>query len=616
MPMVLMSGRFLLLALLAGGLAATLFLPGLGGSFMLDDMHVIVQNSLIRVDSLNRSSLLDAAASFHGVRPLAMASFALDYWRSGSVDAPAFKATNLVIHALTTCCLVLMLRRLLVSAGWTPRHAVVGALLMASAWAVHPLQVSAVLYVVQRMQTLSTLFLVLALWAYLGLRQAQMADRRGWPQGLLAVVFWLLALAGKEDAAMLPAYCLLLEVTVLQFRAAQPWRERSLRRSYLLAALAGVALYLFWAVPHYWHWQAYPGRDFSSVERLLTQGRVLAMYLGQIVLPLPGRMPFHYDTLVISRGLLQPVTTLPALLLVLTLIVWAWAWRRRRPVFAFGALLFLAGHFVTSNVIPLELAFEHRNHFALIGAIVALCDLLAAAARRWRVPPRWCAAIAGALLAGLCVACGLRVHAWGDPVRLARYHVRIAPASPRAWLELGGTYFDLAGRRAGKDSPYLALAIEAVEDGAARTGSPSAFSNIVTYRSIQGVATARDWSRLAQRLETAPMSPPTRNILWTMVSNLRAGIGLDEAQAMRMIEIIGRRAAFSPEESLRIGRFVQSLPAQRERALPWFVRAASDLPAGDARIVGLADELEHEGRVDWADAVRQANAAKRAVRRE
>ena len=283
MPMASMSGRFLLLALLVGGLAATLFLPGLGGGFMLDDMHAIVQNTLIRVDSLDKSSLLDAAASFHGARPLAMASFALDYWRSGSVDATTFKVTNLMIHALTTCCLALMLRRLLVLAGWTPRRAMIGALLMAFVWAVHPLQASAALYVVQRMQTLSTLFLVLALWAYLGLRQAQMSGQRAWPQGVLALAFWLLALASKEDAAMLPAYCLLLEVTVLQFRAAQPWRERSLRRSFLLASLAGMAFYLFWVVPHYWQWQAYPGRDFSSLERLLTQGRVLVMYLGQVV---------------------------------------------------------------------------------------------------------------------------------------------------------------------------------------------------------------------------------------------------------------------------------------------------------------------------------------------
>jgi hypothetical protein len=620
MSMTLTPIRFPLLALLAGALAAALFLPGLGGGFLLDDVQTIVQNWLIRVDRLDGNALLDAASSFHaggGSRPLAMLSFALDYWRGGGVDAATFKATNLVIHGLTTVALALLLRRVLALAGWSAQRAAVGALLMALAWAVHPLQVSSVLYVVQRMQTLSTLFLVLALWAYLGLRQAQMAGQRAWLQGLLALAFWVLALASKEDAAMLPAYCLLLEVTVLQFRAAQPWRERSLRRTWLLAVLAGVALYLLWAVPHYWRWQAYAGRDFSSLERLLTQGRVLAMYLGQIVLPLPDRMPFHYDTLVISRGLMRPATTLPALLLVVALVGWAWAWRRRRPVFAFGVLLFFAGHFITSNVIGLELAFEHRNHFALIGAIVALGDLLAAAAQHWRVPPRWCAVIAGILLAGLCVSGAMRAYAWGDPIRLAHYHARIAPDSSRAWLELGGAYFDLAGKRAGKDSPYLALAIEAVEDGAAQTDSTSAFSNIVTYKSIQGTVTRGDWDRLAQRLETARMTPPTRNILWTTLKNLRAGVGLDETQAMRVIEIIGRRAAFSPAESLHIGHFIlSSVPAQRQHALPWFVRAAGDLPVGDSRIIALASKWEREGQTDWAAAVRQANAAGRHTMEE
>jgi len=108
------------------------------------------------------------------------------------------------------------------------------------------------------------------------------------------------------------------------------------------------------------------------------------------------------------------------------------------------------------------------------------------------------------------------------------------------------------------------------------------------------------------------MTPPTRNILWTTLKNLRAGIGLDETQAMRVIDIIGRRAAFSPAESLHIGHFIlSSVPAQRQHALPWFVRAAGDLPAGDPRIIGLASEWEREGQANWAATVRQANVVGR-----
>jgi len=614
--MNLSSNRFLLFALLAALLAATLFSPGLDGEFLLDDAHTIVNNSAIQMKTLSSDALLDAAGSFYvggSTRPLAMASFALDYWRHGSLDASTFKATNLLIHALTTFLLAIFLRRLLLMAQCTPQRAAVGALLVALVWAIHPLQVSSVLYVVQRMQTLATLFVVLALWAYLGLRQAQIADRRGWPHGVLMVVFWLHALASKEDAALLPLYCLLLELTVLRFAAAQPWRAHSLRRLYLVMTLAGAALYLFWALPHYWSWEAYTGRDFNSIERLLTQARVLVMYLGQIVFPLPSQMPFNYDTLVISRGLLQPPSTLPALMLVIGLIAWAWRWRTRRPLFALGVLLFFAGHFVSSNVVPLELVFEHRNHLPLIGVLLALWDLLVAARERWQLRLSWLAPVLAALVVAVGTAGALRAHAWGDPVRLAQYHVDIAPDSPRAWLALGGSYFDLAGRKAGKDSPYLTLAIKTVEEAAEKTGSPSAYANIVVYKTIQGTVTQADWDGLLQRLDQAPMTPPTRNILWTIMANVGTEIGLEEAQVLRLIEIITRRTTFSPPEYLRIGISIYlKMPQQQEAALPYFIHAAEGFAPGAQSIVRLRDDLASQGRDDWARAIEQANAGPHA----
>ena len=53
--------------------------------------------------------------------------------------------------------------------------------------------------------------------------------------------------------------------------------------------------------------------------------------------------------------------------------------RTRWPLFSLGVFLFFAAHLITSNVIGLELAFEHRNHFALIGAVLAVGSLLAQA---------------------------------------------------------------------------------------------------------------------------------------------------------------------------------------------------------------------------------------------
>src|SRR5690606_31762751 len=238
------------------------------------------------------------------------------------------------------------------------------------------------LYIVQRMQTLATLFVLLAMWAYLKARLAQLEGRAGRTGLILAGLLWAIALGCKEDAVLVPAYLLAMELTVLRFGAADAPLSRALKRGFLLATLGGAALYVFLVVPYFWSWEAFEGRDYSSIERLLTQGRVLCLYLWQMLVPLPASMTFHYDWLEPSRGLLAPWTTLAALLLLGALLAAALVLRRRRPRFSLGVLLFFAGHFVTSNVLGLELAFEHRNHFPLIGVVLAMGDLLATAARR------------------------------------------------------------------------------------------------------------------------------------------------------------------------------------------------------------------------------------------
>ncbi len=366
--------RFLLLALLCVAAATLPFLFGLPGDFIFDDVPNIVQNGTLQLHSLTPSSLLDVLlyGQLSGqTRILPTLTFALDYYLGNGFNPLIFKVTNLAIHAATTLVLAFLMRNLLLLTDVTKRQAHWTALALALVWAIHPLQVSSVLYVVQRLQTMATLFLVLALLSYLSARQAQMegnSGRRGW---LFTGLLWMMALSCKEDAILLPVYTLALELTVLRFRAADPALTRKFQKSYRLAAALGAAAFFLVIVPHFWAWDAYSGRNFSSAERLLSQGRILCMYLWQILVPLPSHMPFYYDWLPPSRGLLHPWTTLPAWGLLLTLLGVAWHLRQRRPIFSLGIFLFFAGHFVTSNVIGLELAFEHRNHFPLIGIVLA-----------------------------------------------------------------------------------------------------------------------------------------------------------------------------------------------------------------------------------------------------
>jgi hypothetical protein len=592
--------RFPMWAALLALLATSLLLPGLDGGFIFDDRPNIQENGALHVTDLTGKSLRDAAYSFQpgqGTRALSMLSFALDHWRAGGLDPRAFKATNLLIHALTAFALALLLRRLLILAHWPPRRAAWAALAMAGLWATHPLQVSSALYIVQRMQTLSTLFVVFALWAYLSARQAQIEDRRSRTQLALTALFGVLALAAKEDALLLPAYALVLELTVLRFRAAEPSMAQRWRRGYLAATVAGAALYVLVVLPHYWSWGDYPGRTFSSAERLLTQGRVLVMYLGQILLPLPDRLTFFYDDLQISRSLFDPPSTLPAFVLIAALLAIAWRWREERPVFACGVLLFFAGHIITSNVINLEMVFEHRNHLPLIGVVLAIGDLCAATMQRWHLRPAW---VAGATMLALVASSAgtlSRAHAWGEPLRFAQYSVDIAPRSERAWLALGGTYADFSGLR--PKNSYLQKAIEACEQGARQIDSALLLSNIVNYKTIQGSVTKTDWQNFHQRLERIPMTQQNTQVVWTQVRNAKRGIPMDQRGVLDTMDIVSRRTVFSPEQNLQLASYVFSNTQYPEEAFPYLKRAVEQAEPDDPLVTQTLSQLHQAGRDDW-----------------
>lgn len=597
---------FALLGVICACVASACFYPGLSGQFIFDDVSNIVKNDALHIQKLAAENLLYAAYSFqpgHGSRALSMLSFAVDYWRGG-MDPGVFKATNLLIHAFTTMALAVFFRRLLTLVCWTPRHAAYGALVLALLWAVHPLQVSSVLYVVQRMQMLVTLFLVLALWAYIGMRQAQMEGVRSSRYACLVVLFWALGFAGKEDAVLLPAYTLALELTVLGFRAARPATEKLLRRGYLFMALAGGLVYLLVVVPYFWYWDSYPGREFSSYERLLTQGRVLVMYLGQILLPLPRLMPFYYDNLVVSRGVISPFATLPAWGLIVGLLMLAWCWRKRRPLFSLGVMLFFFGHFMTSNVINLELAFEHRNHFPLIGVILALADLCVAGLRRFALPPLLGRGLLAALvltLGGLTVE---RANSWGDPLRFASSTLRAAPDSERAWIVMSSVFVDRSAFKPGAD---LDQAIAITSEGA-RVLPDSALlpSNLLIYKSINGTVAPQDWDMFLSRMRHATMNAQNKGIVWTFIRNVSRGIPMDERGVLETIEIASSRMAFTADQNLQAGAFIYNKTREPGKALSYFHAAVKASSADDPAVSKLIAQLHELGPQDWAQQLERA----------
>ena len=517
------------LAVLLLLLTTAVYWPGLGGDFLFDDYPNIVSNSRVHAESLDWPTLKRAAMGYEPGqigRPLATLSFAVDYYLGGK--APwGYKATSLGVHllnALLVFALLLKLLRLprLASDHWP----VLGAFAIALLWAVHPLQVSTVLYVVQRMETLSLTFVLLALLAYLRGRLAQRDGLRGWPWLLASALLAGVGLLGKETAVLFPLYALALEATLLGFEAARPATRRFIRHAYAWGGSAALLAFVFLVMPPYLAADAYAGRDFSLYERLLTQLRVLPMHLGQILLPLPGSMTFYYDAYPKSTGWLQPATTLGGGVFLLTLLLGAWKLRKAMPLAALGVFWFFAAHFLTSNVINLEMVFEHRNYFALLGVLLVLADLVR------RVPMQDGPALKRVAVAVVIVAFGflatLRAATWGDPVHFASDLVAKNPQSARASSDLATLWVGMSDSN--PDSPFFDFGRREFERASLLpSASPLPEQGLILMAATTHQPVKDEWwDRLIHKLQTQPISPQQNAALMGLLGQRQAGVVMDD----------------------------------------------------------------------------------------
>jgi len=496
-PLKNRTGWWLLLAAFVVTLAV--YWPGLSGGFLFDDYPNIVDNHGVQPSNASFSSLVGAALSSPSSefkRPLASLSFAANYLVSG-LDPYWMKLTNLVIHLLNGLLVFLLSRSLLhippagaherAPAGATAarqRQGIVAALI-AAGWMLLPINLTGVLYVVQRMESMANLFVLLGLLGYVAGRQRMLggsladsdsclapsaARARLSPEirGFLLCVTSIVACTGvgvlaKETAVMLPLYAVLVEWLVFRFRAANGRRDLRLAGLFVVVLLIPMLVGLAWLTPGIFNPAVWATRDFSLRTRLLSEARIVVDYIRWTLLPTPDALSFYHDDFRISTGLLAPWTTLASIVL-LGLLVATMVWLRKRlPLAALGIGLFLGCQLLTGTILPLELIYEHRNYFASFGLLLAIVPLLAVPPGTTMALPRY-ALLAGALLcwAGLTA---LTAHAWGNPLRLAEDLASRAPLSPRAQYELGRTYiiyshYDPA-------SPFTKLAYGPLERAAA-----------------------------------------------------------------------------------------------------------------------------------------------------
>jgi tetratricopeptide (TPR) repeat protein len=389
-------------------LTAAVYWPGLYGPLLLDDHQNLEPLIGMQAGAMTWWEVLDGRGLGVGGRPVAMLTFVAN-WFIDSGNVWSLKFTNLVVHLLCGGLIFWLSGRLLAEtrAGVAPQHWWL-ALLVAALWLLAPMLVSTVLYVIQRMAQLATLFVLAGLLCYVGGRQ-QIERRRGFGIGLM--------LMSVGDRRLVHGILIAL-----------------------IALPALAALFILGTDPGSLR-GSYQAQDFSTYERLLTETRILFDYAFNLLM-IPGSSPlglFH-DDFVVSRGLLDPPRTVVAIAGWVALLVAAWRFRAGAfAVILFGPVFFLAAHLLESTVIPLELYFEHRNYLPSVGLFVSLGVVAGRLVQHARFKKTFVAVVVAVPLAhGLVTAA--RVANWRSNEVLLLAAARTHPDSARVHSGLAGLY--------------------------------------------------------------------------------------------------------------------------------------------------------------------------------
>jgi protein O-mannosyl-transferase len=418
--------QLLVLSGLALLLTAWLYWPGLAGPFVLDDFQNIVAVHLEKPDWNGFVYLLTHNNSGMFGRSVSMLSFVGSSLMDG-MQPWWFKFHNFLLHLVNGLLLQQLAARVLsqLRPDLTGRQVQLMAGMAALLWLLHPLQVSTVLYAVQRMTQLATVFTLLSLLFYWEIRTCHTRPvlRPPWAMWLLFLVSLLLALLSKENGALIPVYLLVFEVVVFRGQ----WKNllRTQQWFLLMFMILPLLIGVLYVGTHFEKLTNYASRSFTLQERLLTQLHVLPFYAREILLPRVRDMSLYHDDFPVTHSLdAGTALCLAAFLVVLSAIWWL---RQRQPVLAFGLAWFLGSHLLESTFLPLELVFEHRNYLASFGLLLPLCYALGAA-----LPGR--AGIAVIVCVGLVFALETRsrVLEWSSEDTLFRFAVADHPQSSRA----------------------------------------------------------------------------------------------------------------------------------------------------------------------------------------
>jgi tetratricopeptide (TPR) repeat protein len=624
-----MAKFHILICLVLVAVSLALYLPTLDYSYALDDRDNITENEHIQITALTPGQLHSAATeSLADRRPVANVTFALNYL-IGGLDVRGFRLVNIAIHSATGI-LVYILAFLTFQTVCRNRKddteavlqsgvkaSLIGAAAAALIWTAHPLQTQSVIYIVQRMTSLATLFYLSALCLYIAGRSRTLPRL---PCYVAAAASWILALGSKEIAVMLPITIVLYEWFFYR-DLKSGWFAKSLK-FWVPALIATAVIYWIWMPSITLDYLLKPGRrDFSMIERQFIEFRVVVFYITLILLPLPSRMNLdHHFT--VSTALWSPPSTLICFLSLAAVVMLAIVGARRHRLLSFCGIWFLLHLALESSIINLELAFEHRLYLPSVGFVIGAVWLTQ---QYVRIPQAAKVALYSLVFCAAATGTFLRSPTWRDPLTLWADCVAKAPDKARP-NNVYASYL-MEAKKFDEAEPYLLQAIKVKPDYAyAHNGLGNLYRErdrsdlaLVHYREAiihkPGLAEAHfnigntlqgleRWEEAVAAYQQTIAVDPTYNLAQFHLGKTLLDSG-DAAAAVTAFEALLRRTPDHVDGNLELADALEQT-GRLDDAIVYFERAVELAPRSARAFNNYGIALAKHGRADAIDKLKQA----------
>lgn len=375
--MLTIENRYLKISLLT--IFATLFIvywPAISGPFLFDDHYNLASlqnNGGVTTFQNWLDFVFGGGSSFLG-RPLALASFTLNA-QTWPANVEPFKITNIVIHCLNGWLVYILLEKIrhIYNDKKSFKVSQLLSIIGTAIWLFHPIHLTTILQVVQRMTLLSGTFILISLIGYTSFvaRHTLRLDKPFVKILLFLAIFGILGILSKETAFITPFLIFALNLTIFKSRLNESqqfyriWQCGLLIGPLVIFALG--TLYLESQLEALWKI-----REFNLIERLLTESRILLQYLTHIFVPQTSGAGLFHDDIFISSGLFSPFTTVLSVTGIVGLMLLAIYIRHSLPFASLAIFWFFLGHIFESTIWPLELYFEHRNYIPSLCIVFAL----------------------------------------------------------------------------------------------------------------------------------------------------------------------------------------------------------------------------------------------------